>query len=427
MQTNLQILMNLSQKDKSFVWHPFDIYNSENIIIKKGSGVYLHTKDGRKIIDGISSWWVNLHGHRNTKISKAINKQLRYLEHVIFAGFSHEPAIKLAESLCKILPGEMQKIFFSDNGSTSTEVALKMAFQYWYNKNKKKIKVMALQGAYHGDTFGAMSVAERGGFNVPFEPYLFDVVFIPFPDDDLVLDQFEAACKSTDAGVFIYEPLVQGSAGMRIYAPEMLEKLLLIAKKYDVICIADEVMTGFGRTNKLFASEFCQTKPDIICLSKGITGGYFPLGATAVNTRIAERFATKQIDKIFLHGHSYTANPLACAAANASLEILLSSESTQNRLKISENHIAFVEKIKGNPKIKNAKTFGTILALEVKNDTDTSYFNNLREFLYTEFLKRDILLRPLGNVIYVLPPYIISENQLNRIYAAIEEVLGLIE
>lgn len=269
-----------------------------------------------------------------------------------------------------------------------------------------------------------MSVAERGGFNVPFEPYLFDVAFVPFPDSDAVVLQFEQICQSQEAGIFIYEPLVQGSAGMRIYEPEILEKLLKIAKKHHFITIADEVMTGFGRTNELFASAYCNTKPDIICLSKGITGGYFPLGATVVNSRIAENFETKEIDTVFLHGHSYTANPLACAAANASLAILLSPESSKNRQRISQNHHSFTEKIKYHSKIKSIKSIGTILALEIKNEADSSYFNTMREILYVEFLKRNILLRPLGNVIYILPPYIISDIQLNKIYDAIEDVLN---
>lgn len=419
--------MTLISKDNSFVWHPFDVYNSENLLVKKAKGIYIFLQDGRKIVDGISSWWVNLHGHRNTTITNAVSKQLRYFEHVIFAGFTHQPAIHLAENLCKCLPGEMKKVFYSDNGSTSTEVALKMSMHYWHNKNQNKKVIIAIEGSYHGDTFGAMSVAERGGFNLPFEPYLFDVKFISFPNNEESIMQFSYICQTNEVAAFIYEPLVQGSSGMRIYKPEILEKLLKIAKINNIICIADEVMTGFGRTNTLFASNQCETKPDIICLSKGLTGGYLPLGATAVNQKIINGFESKEIKNVFLHGHSYTANPLACAAALASLKITLSNESIKNRKNIELWHRNFIEKIKEkNYPLKRLEYIGTILVLEIDNQSDTSYFNSLREYLYIEFLNRNILLRPLGNVIYVLPPYIISKVELNKIYKAIEEILNLL-
>ena len=423
--------MTKAEKDKNYVWHPFDVIDlPENVFIKKGTGVYLHTNDGRKIMDAISSWWVNIHGHRNRFISSAIAKQLRQLEHVIFAGFTHEPAIRLAESLVKILPGKMSKVFFSDDGSTSVEVALKMAFHYWHNLGKPKKKVIALEGAYHGDTFGAMSVGGRGGFNEPFEPYLFDVSFIDLPgfkNLEGLLVEFEKLCQSGQVAAFIYEPLVQGSAGMRMYPPEALEKLLQIAKKYEVICIADEVMTGFGRTGKNFASEYCETKPDIICLSKGLTGGYLPMGVTTTNERIYKAFESKDIYKIFLHGHSYTANPLACAAANESIRILLTKECQQNIERITSHFSFLTSHLQNHPKLLNVRSFGCILALEVKNESDSSYFNPLRDRLYHAFLEKDILLRPLGNVIYVMPPYIITTKQLNYIFKTIEEVLHSID
>lgn len=413
------------EKDQQYVWHPFDIYNTENLLVKKAKGIYIYLQDGRKIIDGISSWWVNLHGHRNTKITNAVAKQLRYFEHVIFAGFTHTPAIHLAQNLCKILPGNMQKVFFSDNGSTSVEVALKIAMQYWHNKKAKKHTIIAIEGAYHGDTFGAMAVANRDGFNVPFEHYLFDVSFIPFPENEECIRKFIELCNKNDVAAFVYEPLIQGSAGMRIYNAEMLQKLLEIAASKDVICIADEVMTGFGRTQTLFASEQCQAKPDIICLSKGLTGGYLPLGATAVNEKILLQFQSKAIENVFLHGHSYTANPLACAAAVASLQITISTNCSLSRANISQWHQAFIACIKPkNYPLKRLQSIGTILVLEIDNQADSSYFNALREHLYQEFLKREILLRPLGNIIYILPPYCITKKEMQKIYAAIEEVIG---
>jgi adenosylmethionine-8-amino-7-oxononanoate aminotransferase len=420
-----------AEKDKSYVWHPFDVIDlPENVFIKKGTGIYLHTNDGRKIIDAISSWWVNIHGHRNRFISNAIAKQLRQLEHVIFAGFTHEPAIRLAENLVRILPGNMAKIFFSDDGSTSVEVALKMAFHYWHNLGKPKKKVVALEGAYHGDTFGAMSVGARGGFNEPFEPYLFNVSFIDLPgfqNLEGLLANFEKLSQSGEVAAFIYEPLVQGSAGMRMYSCEALEKLLKIAKKYEVICIADEVMTGFGRTGKNFASEYCDTKPDIICLSKGLTGGFIPMGVTATSEKIYKAFEGKDINKTFLHGHSYTANPLACAAANESIRILLSKECQKSIARIASQFSLQTAHFQSHPKLLNARSMGCIIALEVKNESDTSYFNPLRDRLYHAFLKRDVLIRPLGNVLYVMPPYIISDKQLDHIFKTIEEVLLTID
>ena len=418
--------MTKSDKDKTYVWHPFDVIDlPENVCIKKGTGVYLHTQDGRKIMDAISSWWVNIHGHRNPHITKAVSKQLRYLEHVIFAGFTHEPAIKLAENLIKMLPSNMSKVFFSDDGSTSTEVALKMAIQYWHNQGKAKKKIIAIHGAYHGDTFGAMSVGARGGFNQPFEPYLFDVEFIDFPNFENLesLSQFQKLCLTGEVAAFIYEPLVQGSAGMRMYSPEILEKLLQIARKNDVICIADEVMTGFGRTGKNFASSYCETQPDIICLSKGLTGGYLPLGATVANQKIVEAFQTKDIHKIFLHGHSYTANPLACAAANESIRLLQTSACQDNILRITAHFSLLASQLIGHPKLENVRSIGCILAMDIKNEEDNSYYNPLRDRLYHSFLEKNILLRPLGNTLYILPPYIISEKQINHIYKTILDVL----
>lgn len=416
--------MRISEKDTKYVWHPFDVYKlPHNLLIKKGTGAWLHTHDGRKIFDGISSWWVNLHGHRNRHINKAVAKQLRYLEHVIFAGFTHAPAINLAESLIKILPGGMEKIFFSDNGSTATEVALKLAVQYWHNHNIiEKKKIIALQGAYHGDTFGAMAVAERGGFNVPFEPYLFEVEFLPLPSAQSV-EVFENTCKKGDVAAFIYEPLVQGSAGMRMHSPLFLDTYLAIAQKYNVITIADEVFTGFGRTGKLFASEYCSHTPDIICLSKGLTGGYLPMGATAVNSKILAAFKSKSIELTFLHGHSYTGNPLACAAANESLRLLLSRECVQQRAMIEDTFKKWAQDFQNHPKLNHARSIGCLFAFEVKNPNDTTYFNPVREWLYAKFLEKNVLLRPLGNTVYVLPPYCATAKDLNTVKNVILNVL----
>ena len=412
------------QIDKKHIWHPFDLVSVEaNILIAKAQGVYIYTPEGRAILDAIGSWWVNIHGHAHPYIATQVSAQLHTLAHVIFAGFTHEPAIQLVKNLLTILPDNQEKVFFSDNGSTSTEVAIKMAFQYWHNKGEDKPIIVAIEGAYHGDTFGAMSVGGRSKFNEPFAPYLFDVSFIDFPDgmqqDEATIKQFQTLAATGKIAAFIYEPLIQGAAGMRMYSKETLEKLVLIAKKYDIICIADEVMTGFGRTGKWFASLYCDTPPDIMCLSKGITGGTMAMGVTTCTQKIHDAFVSDDMYKIFFHGHSYTGNPLACAAANASFDLLMTPSCSENIARITLANIAFCEKIKSKAWIKAARSLGTVLAIEFKTDTETSYFNQLRDQLYQYFLSKDILLRPLGNIIYLIPPYIITDQELERVYEAI--------
>lgn len=418
----------LLNRDKAVIWHPFTplMAGQDNIAVSSAEGVYLHTPDGRKIIDAVASWWVNLHGHSHPHIARAVAKQAASLEHVIFAGFTHEPAVQLAEALVRILPSNQKKIFYSDNGSTAVEVALKMAFQYWHNKGVQKNKVIALDGAYHGDTFGAMSVGERGAFTAPFSPYLFEVDFLPFPStdqEDNVLALLEGKLKSGQVASFIYEPLVQGSAGMRMYSPKVLNAMIEMAKKYEAICIADEVMTGFGRTGKTFASEYAIAQPDICCLSKGLTGGTMALGVTSCTDEIMDAYRSQDILKTFFHGHSFTANPIACAAAIASLELLENPATTQNIQRISQQQKAFANSIKSHPAVRAARHFGTISALEIAAFEDTSYFNEARHKLYPFFLERDILLRPLGNVLYVLPPYVITDEELDKVYSAIIELL----
>jgi len=422
--------MNWTSKDKETIWHPFTPLQGveDPLVVSKAEGVYLHTADGKKIIDAVSSWWVNLHGHSHPKIAQAIANQANTLEHVIFAGFTHQPAIELAENLLSILPSNQEKIFYSDNGSTSVEVALKMAFQFWYNQGVNKNKVIAIDGAYHGDTFGSMSVGERSDFTKPFNQYLFDVDFIDFPHPELeddVFTQFKKYIDSGEVASFIFEPIIQGASGMRIYSAAFLDKLISYAQSKNVICIADEVMTGFGRTGKLFASDFLKNKPDIICLSKGITGGAMALGATSCTKDIVSAYESPELIKTFLHGHSFTANPIACAASNASFNLLMQSECQSNIQRISDQHKSFVKKHSGKSIIRDIRSLGTIMALEFETDHDSSYFSEMRNKLYPFFIERNILLRPLGNLIYVIPPYIITNEELNKIYLAIEEFLNL--
>lgn len=393
--------------------------------VVKADGIYLITEDGRKIIDGVSSWWTNLHGHSHPYLAKAVSEQFNTLEHVIFAGFTHPKAIELAERILGKLPF-LNKVFFSDNGSTAVEVAIKMAFQYWYNQNQKKTKIIAFKDAYHGDTFGAMSVGGRNAFNQPFFPFLFDVEFIDVPtkgNEQRTLEQLKALVQKQDVAAFIFEPLVQGSAGMVMYSPEILEKLLLVCKENHVLTIADEVMTGFGRTGKWFATDYINTKPDLVCLSKGLTGGAMPMGLTLCSNKIYNEFLSDNHSKTFFHGHSFTGNPLACAVACASLDLMEKSETWQQIELIAKNHQVFKAKIETFSKLKEVRQTGTILALEFNTEENSSYFNNLRDKLYQFFLNKNILLRPLGNVLYILPPYCITSTELQQIYDAIEEFL----
>ncbi|MBS0629403.1 MAG: adenosylmethionine--8-amino-7-oxononanoate transaminase [Verrucomicrobia bacterium] len=389
----------LIENDQNTVWHPFTHYKKgrQPIPIAHAKGAYLYTPDRRAILDGISSWWVNLHGHAHPYIAQKIKEQADILEHVIFADFTHLPAVELAQRLLPFLPGKMGKIFYSDNGSTAVETALKIALQYWHNQNIQRTKVVCLKDSYHGDTFGAMSAAGKNPYNRPFWSYLFDVEQIE-PHCLEILEKGDVAC-------FIFEPLILGAGGMKIYSKEHLRSIFTLCKKHRILTIADEVMTGFGRTGPLFACE--GFSPDLICLSKGITGGFLPLGVTACTEEIFSAFH----QNAFLHGHSYTGNPIVCTAALASLDLLLQEECTLARQQISDSHRTFCQKWSSHPKLKRCESLGTILVLE--------YHSVDRDQLYDFFLSKDILLRPLGNVLYVMPPYCIKKSELERIYEQI--------
>ncbi len=421
----------LSEKDTQNIWHPFTQLEggAQPLLIEQAEGIYLHTSDGRKIIDAISSWWVNLHGHSHPVIADAVAQQARKLEHVIFAGFTHEPAITLSENLLSILPKSFSKIFYSDNGSTAVEAALKMAMQYWHNQGVPRKTIIALEGSYHGDTFGAMAVGDRSIFTAPFAPFLFDVKFIPFPttqNREQVINHFKTLVNSTDAAAFIYEPLIQAAGGMRMYPAEILNELIDLAQQNDVICIADEVFTGFGRTGKIFASDHLTLKPDLVALSKGLTGGTLPLGVTAVSEKILTAFRNNDFTKTFFHGHSFTGNPLACAAANASFKLLLDDDCQKRIKEIAEQHRAFAGKIREQKAVHEVRTLGTIIAIELKTPEKTSYSNSIREKIYSYFLERNILLRPLGNTFYIVAPYCITSVQLTGVYQAIETFLEML-
>ena len=414
----------LSQRSQEKVWHPFTQMQIAEapIGIVKGEGTYLYDEDGKKYIDAISSWWTCIHGHAHPYIAQKLTEQALTLEHVIFAGFTHEPAVKLSERLLKILPQNQKRVFFSDNGSTAVEVGLKMAFQYWVNKNQAKTKVIAFKESYHGDTFGAMSVGSRSAFTEPFFPFLFDVEFVESPavNAELCIQQIIEITRNNDVAAIIYEPLIQGAGGMLMYDPEVLNQILKICKKQEVLCIADEVMVGFYRTGKFFASLYCEEKPDIICLSKGLTGGVMAMSITTCTNKIYKEFLSSSfMEKTFFHGHSFTANPLACAVANASLDLFEKDETIQAINRINLQHQECSVKLKEIDEIENVRVLGTIIAFDIKTNEDTGYANIKRDEIKNYFIDKGILIRPLGNTIYVMPPYCISKADLHTIYSEI--------
>lgn len=415
--------MTLAERDQHVIWHPYTQMKTAAppIPIVRGAGAMLYAEDGTAYIDAVASWWVNLHGHAHPYIAQKVAEQLLTLEHVIFAGFTHSPAVELAERLLQLLPKGQSRIFYSDNGSTAVEVALKMAIQYWNNLGTPKKKIIAFRDSYHGDTFGAMAVSARSAFTAPFWSYLFEVAFMDVPvpgKEEVTLQQLDTLALGGDVAAFIYEPLVLGTAGMVMYSPEVLDQLMQRCRQHSVLTIADEVMTGFGRTGRTFASDYLQQQPDMVCLSKGLTGGTMALGATSCNGKIYEAFLHDDKSKTLFHGHSYTANPVACAAGLASLDLLLQEETQQHISRICSQHTNFAQRIRPLPYIREVRQQGTILAVEFV-DSATSYFSDLRDTLYSFALDHGVILRPLGNIIYIITPYCITEEQLDRVYQTI--------
>ena len=411
------------------IWYPFTQMKlaDEPIHIVRGAGALLADKDGKLYIDAVSSWWTNIHGHSNPYIAQKLYEQSLQLEHVIFAGFTHTPALKLALRLLIHTEGHFSKVFYSDNGSTAVEVALKMALQFHSNAGVNRKKIIAFENSYHGDTFGSMSVSDRCAFTQPFHDKLFDVTFItpPLPGKEQEsINQLTTFLANNDVAAFIYEPLVMGAGGMFMYQAEYLEQLIALAKSNGVICIADEVMTGFYRTGKIFASHYCETRPDIMCISKGITGGTMALGATLCATHIFEAFYSDDKMKALYHGHSYTANPLACTAANASLDIIEQAGFIDNVISITSIQSDFAERLKTfvtatTKEVTNIRQHGTILAFDVVTPHQTGYFNELRDEMYRFFIGNGVLLRPLGNTVYIMPPYCINVEQMVKTHAVI--------
>lgn len=420
--------MSLIEDDRAHVWHPFTQHHTaENPLeITRAEGVYLYDTHGKSYIDANSSWWVNVHGHGHPHIGEAINDQFKTLDHVVFAGVTHPKAVELAKRITSKLPEHLSKVFFSDNGSTAIEIALKMAFQYFYNKEEQRRKVVAISGSYHGDTFGAMSVGQRGYFNKPFEPFFFDADYIDFPDgsnEDAILNQAKKFFETQEVAVLVIEPLVQGAAGMRMYSVQFLEQLTKLAHEYGTLVIFDEVMTGFGRTGKLFAGDFCSEKPDFVALSKGLTAGVMALGLTVASEKVYQAFLSDDTSKALLHGHSFTANPIACAVACANLDLFEKEATWDNIRNIESWGKDFMKKLEKYSCVCNIRQQGTITAFEINTGEGNTYFSEIKTRAYKFFLAKGVLLRPLGNVLFVNPPFTINKKEYEYVTAAIAEFL----
>ncbi|MEK8179216.1 adenosylmethionine--8-amino-7-oxononanoate transaminase [Flavobacterium buctense] len=423
--------MNLSEKDQLYNWHPYTQHKTTGLLpaIVKGEGALLWDDNGKEFIDAIASWWVNPFGHSNKVIAEAIYTQLTTLEHVLFGGFTHNKAVELSEKLLSILPANQKKIFYSDNGSTAVEVALKGTLQYFYNQGATRTKVIAFEDAFHGDTFGAMAASGITFYTEAFQGSMLEVARIPVPtsgNEDRSLKILQDLVVTHEYAAFIFEPLVQGAAGMVMYEAEVLDKMIALCQQHQVFTIADEVMTGFGKTGKTFASDYLVNKPDILCLSKALTGGTIPMAITTFTQEIFDGFYNDDVNKALFHGHTFTANPTGCAAALASIGLLETAEMQNNISRINAQHLAFAQKMKSHPKVKTTRVLGVIFALEIKTDGAESYYGSMRMKLYNFFIKHGVILRPVGNIVYILPPYIISNEQLEKVYGIVEDAVEMV-
>jgi adenosylmethionine---8-amino-7-oxononanoate aminotransferase len=437
--------MNSIEQDQRYVWHPFGQEQTAPppLPVARASGASLFLEDGREILDLASSWWVNVHGHCHPAIAEALARQARTLEHVIFSGFTHAPAANLAEALVRALPRTRDKgldrVFYSDNGSTAVEAALKMAFQSWRNKGERRRTLfLAFEGAYHGDTFGAMSVGRTSGYYAPFEDVLLKVRFTPFAETwlgDAEVEEREAAALARLDDIlesdgrriagFIAEPLVQGASGMRMCRPQFLRAVCERVAAQDIPVILDEVMTGFGRTGTLFAMEQAGVVPDLVCLSKGITGGFLPLAATVASAKIYESFLGSDFSTAFAHGHSYTANPLGCAAGLASLALFETEQTLKRIAAIRLANLRWLGELAALPGVARPRALGSIAAVNLGSDGngEGDYNSSLGPLLKARFLELDLLVRPMGNVVYLMPPACITPGELARAHRATLQVL----
>lgn len=408
---------------RSPVWHPFTQHGlgAPIPLVVRSEGAALFTDDDRRIIDGISSWWVTTHGHSHPRIMAAIAEQAGKLDQIIFAGWTHEPAEMLARALVDMMPRPLDYVFFSDSGSTSVEVALKMALGYWTNRGERRHQIVVMEHSYHGDTIGAMSVGARGVFNQAYAELLFEVSQVPFPAagrEQASLDALDALCRSELPAAFIVEPLILGAGGMLIYPAWVLAEMRAICAQHKVLFIADEVMTGWGRTGTLLACEQANVVPDILCLSKGLTGGAIPLAVTMASPAIYEAHYSENRAKLFYHSSSYTANPIACAAANANLAIWRDEPVLARVATLATRQKAALARVASIPGINNARQLGTITAVDLE-DPNGGYLATIGPALLSFFANHDLLLRPLGNTVYIMPPYCIDDADLSALYAGL--------
>lgn len=421
--------MTLKERDKKYLWHPLTQHklHPETIAIVNAKECTLTDEDGNTYIDAIASWYTCMYGHCNPYITQRVAAQMQQLDQVVFSGFTHAPAIELSEALINILPQNQNKLFFSDNGSTSVEIGIKMALQYHFNRGEKRNILIAFEDGFHGDTFGAMSVSGLSVYNGPFEDYFLDVKRIPTPNGEnheAIIRQLEKLAFENDIAGFVYEPLVQGAAAMKMHNADGLDHILKFCKDHHIITVADEVMTGFGKTGKHFASDHMDTKPDIMCLSKALTAGLLPMAITSCSQAVYDAFYSDEMDKGLFHGHTYSANPLACTAALAGIELLQSEAIQQNIQQIMASHEVFDTRIKTHPKVKSTRQTGVIFALDLNIQMER--YGNLRDRLFKFFMDHGVFLRPLGSTIYILAPYIITAAELEKVYQTIENALEIL-
>lgn len=420
----------LAERDKKHLWHPLTQHKThpETLALARAQGALLFDENGKAYIDGIASWYTCMYGHCHPYILKKVSEQMQRLDQVVFSGFTHEPAVQLSEALIKILPHNQQKLFFSDNGSTATEVGIKMALQYHHNRGVPRNVLLAFEGGFHGDTFGAMSVSGLSVYNGPFEAFFLEVERIPVPtpeNTEQILYHLKERLKHNNIAGFIYEPLIQGAAGMKIHDAEGLNAILALLQSHGVLLIADEVMTGFGKTGKIFASDYVATKPDILCLSKALTAGLVPMGLTTCTQDVYQAFYSDDRAKGLFHAHTYTANPIACTAALAGLELLQTDEIQQNRNYIIQAHQHFNQQIQNHPKVAETRQLGIIYALDL--NVKMERYGALRDVIYNHCMAHGVCLRPLGNTLYTVPPFVITKAQLNTIYEVIQSAIELSE
>lgn len=420
----------ISKRDQKHIWHPLTQHklNPELLAIKSAKGVLLKDESGKTYIDAIASWYTSMYGHCHPHIVKKVKSQMETLDQIVFSGFTHEPAVELSEKLMEILPKNQDKLFFNDNGSTATEIGIKMALQYHHNSGNDRKVMLTLEDGFHGDTFGAMSVSSLSVYNGAFEDHFIEVIRLHKPDgsnNKHVIEQLKSILEENAIAGFIYEPLVQGAAAMQTYDLNGLNDILSLCKANDVICIADEVMTGFGKTGKHFASDYLSEKPDVMCLSKALSAGMVGMGITSCTKKIYKAFYSDDISKGLFHGHTYTGNPLACAAAIAGLELLQSQAIQESIKNIMSLNQLFADKMRQHDIIENVRQIGVILALDIKMEMER--YGNARDEMFSYFMSKGVFLRPLGKTIYILPPYVITEAQLAKTYAVIEDYLDVLK